>query len=215
MISRFHFITHEAERFSHVDLAEFACKGGGDWIQLRVKGKNYMEWKIIAENIKSVCRKYSAKLIINDNVRIAREIGADGVHLGKEDMDPAEARKILGENSIIGGSANTAGDALRLIEQGVDYIGAGPYRFTTTKEKINSVIGIKGVRQIVEASGDRVPVIAIGGIQPEDAPVLLEAGVYGVAVCSAIANSVDKTGMTQIFLNTIYSSLPDSNREKK
>ena len=99
MISKFHYITQNIKTFSHPELAEFACKGGADWIQLRVKNKSFEEWLKIAVETKSVCKKHTAKLIINDHVLIAKEIDADGVHLGKEDMNPEDARKILGNSS--------------------------------------------------------------------------------------------------------------------
>ena len=107
-ISNLHYITEgNILGYTHSQLAEEVCMGGADWVQLRVKKKGFTEWKKIAEDTLSVCRKYNAKLIINDNVRIAKEINADGVHLGKDDMLPQVAREFLGDDFIIGATANT------------------------------------------------------------------------------------------------------------
>ncbi len=104
-----------------------------------MKNKSYEEWLQIAKEVKSVCDKYQTILIINDNAEIAKEIDADGVHLGKNDMSVAEARAILGKDKIIGGTANTVEDIEYLQSAGVDYIGLGPYKFTETKKsKFNS-----------------------------------------------------------------------------
>src|ERR1700758_3328524 len=110
MISKLQYITQDVEGKSHQQLAEEACTVGADWVQLRVKSKSAIEWKKIAMEAVTICNKHKAKLIINDNVSLAKEIGAHGVHLGKEDMNPVEARKILGNNFIIGGTANTFED---------------------------------------------------------------------------------------------------------
>ena len=225
MISRLHYITQDLPDFSHSQLAEFACKGGADWVQLRVKHplssparpaggsppqgerKIHASWLKIAEETKLVCKKYGVKLIINDNVQIAKEIGADGVHLGKDDMNPKEARKILGNNFIIGGSSNTIEDVKRLIENGVDYIGVGPYRFTSTKEKLNPVLGLKGIANIItQLPNYPIPIIAIGGITLEDIEPLMQTGIHGVAVSSAINLAEDKSGMVKSFLNALRTS---------
>jgi thiamine-phosphate pyrophosphorylase len=197
-ISRLQYITTNP-----VD-AEKACRAGVDWIQLRVKKKPEKEWKTLAEETLIVCRRYGAKLIINDNVLLAKEIEADGVHLGKEDMNPAEARLISRERPmpgekfipaakfIIGGTANTIEDVNRLVGLGVDYIGLGPFRFTTTKMNLSPVLGLAGYSAIIsqlEALPGTIPVIAIGGIKVEDVSDLLKTGVYGIAVSSAITQS--------------------------
>ena len=203
MISRLHYITQDLPDFSHAELAEFACKGGADWVQLRVKNKSFDEWKKISEEIKLVCLRYRAKLIINDNVQIAKEISADGVHLGKEDMDPKEARKILGNNSIIGGSANSMEDVRRQIADGCDYIGLGPFRHTATKEKLNPILGLEGIKAIAEKFGNQIKMIAIGGIKPEDVESIIQTGIHGVAVSSAINLGEDKSEMTNRFFATL------------
>jgi len=206
MISRFHYITQDLPGFSHAELAECACKGGADWVQLRVKNKSYDEWLKIAQETKFVCLKYEAKFIINDNVQIAKEAGADGVHLGKEDMNPKEARKILGKNFIIGGTASSLEEVKEQMQNEVDYIGLGPFRFTTTKEKLSPVLGAKGIKEIIQKApplgkdlGWAGSFIAIGGIKLEDVEPLMQTGIYGVAVSSAINLLEDKIEATKNF----------------
>ena len=211
MISKLHYITQDVEGFTHPELAELACKGGADWVQLRVKGKSFDEWLKIAEETRVVCKKYGAKLIVNDNVQVAKAISADGVHLGKEDMSPKEARKILGGNFIIGASSNTMEDVKRLMANGVDYIGIGPYRFTSTKENLNPVLGLDGIQQIIKNFKNFVicpPLIAIGGIIVEDVPLLLGTGIHGIAVSSAINLSENKIEMTKKFHHELHELSP-------
>jgi thiamine-phosphate pyrophosphorylase len=206
-IARLHYITQDnVLGYTHAQLAEEVCMGKADWIQLRVKKKGYAEWKAISEDTLKVCRKYNTKLIINDNVRIAKEIGADGVHLGKDDMLPEAARELLGEGFIIGATANTFIDIESHAEAGVDYIGLGPFRFTGTKEKLSPVLGIEGYKQILDEcrkAGINIPIIAIGGIVLEDLKELLSIGIHGVAVASAISNEVDKEAAVKKFIKEI------------
>jgi thiamine-phosphate pyrophosphorylase len=202
MIARLHYITQDIENKSHQQLAEEACLAGADWIQLRVKNRPYEEWKKIAEETLRICRKHGAKLIINDNVQLASEIGADGVHLGKEDMSTAEARKVLGKNFIIGGTANTFGDVKMHVRAGVDYVGVGPFRFTITKDKLSPILGSDGYKRILEQCASEnisVPVIAIGGITVQDVSEIIKTGVHGIAVAGAITHAEDKTQVISDF----------------
>ncbi len=189
MIARLHYITQDIVDVPHQELAITACSAGIDWVQLRLKNRSYNEWEDIAFKTEMVCRKYHARLIINDNVSIAKAVKADGVHLGKTDMSPREARLELGSKAIIGGTANSFEDIEKLNEEGVDYIGLGPFRFTTTKENLSPVLGIEGYKTILvqcKKKGITIPIIAIGGIQIEDVKLIAETGVYGIAVASAI-----------------------------
>lgn len=127
------FITHQNERYGYLQGAEKALEGGCRWIQLRMKGAMNDEVRNVARLLKPLCRSYGAVLLIDDRVELAKELDVDGVHLGKSDMPVEEARAILGGNKIIGGTANTTDDILRLAEAGADYIGCGPFRFTATK----------------------------------------------------------------------------------
>jgi thiamine-phosphate pyrophosphorylase len=206
-ISRIHYITQDnILGYSHAQLAEEVCMGGADWVQLRVKKKGYSEWMQIADETLKVCRKHHAKLIINDNVRIAKEIKADGVHLGKDDMLPKAAREFLGEGFIIGATANTFIDIESHAEAGVDYIGLGPFRFTNTKEKLSPTLGIEGYKQILEEckkAGINIPVIAIGGITLEDIEDLFKTGIHGIAISSAVNIELDKEEAIRNFIKKI------------
>lgn len=202
-ISRFHYLTHDLEGISHEDLAEIACFNGIRWLQLRIKNRPEDEILKIAKEVKNICDRYDATLIINDHVSIAKLIGVQGVHLGKTDMPVSEARKLLGEEVIIGGTANTLEDVLQLQKEGVDYIGLGPFRFTSTKENLAPVLGIEGYSSILQYSNSTIPVIAIGGITAQDVPALLQSGVHGVAVSSAINLAEDPVAAIRKLLSLV------------
>lgn len=214
MISRLHYITQAIPGYTHAQLAARACAGGVDWVQLRLKQASAEQWQQEARDTLAVCRQHGARLIINDNVELAREIDADGVHLGKTDMPPARARQLLGAGKIIGGTANTLADIEALAEAGVDYIGLGPYRFTTTKENLSPVLGLAGYQQLLaqcRRRGLQLPIIAIGGLIPADVVPLRQAGVYGLAVSAAINKSADPVAAAR---KLVQALLPVSSLDK-
>ena len=209
-ISQLQYITQDVEGFAHHELAMNACIAGIDWVQLRVKNKSYKEWEDIAFKTEMICRKYYAKFIVNDNVGIAKAVKADGVHLGKTDMSVREARKVLGSNAIIGGTANSFEDIKQLNDAGVDYIGLGPFRYTTTKENLSPILGIEGYKSIIEQckkSGITIPIIGIGGIKVEDVKPLMEIGMYGIAVASAISLAPNTFDAAKRFKNKMKFEL--------
>jgi thiamine-phosphate pyrophosphorylase len=188
-IAKFHFITINHPELSHANQAIRAYQAGCKWVQLRMKdsSEEVVEQEII--EILPVANAYNAILLINDNVELTLKTGAHGVHLGKNDMCPAEARKLLGPDFIIGGTANTFEDVLSLLERGVDYVGMGPFRFTTTKKNLSPVLGKEGYYQTMSQlmeMGKTIPIIAIGGIQPNDIEDLLPCGIHGIAAAGAI-----------------------------
>jgi thiamine-phosphate pyrophosphorylase len=203
MIAKLHYLTQDLDGLSHQEQAQIACENGIRWVQLRVKNKPYEEWLQIAGDVKVICIAYKAVLIVNDHVSVAKAVDAHGVHLGKSDMPVAAARKILGKTAIIGGTANTAEDVLRLQQDGADYIGLGPYRFTATKQNLAEILGIEGYEKILRTNHAGVPLIAIGGIQAEDVCTLLDTGVYGVAVSSAINLASDKPAAIRAFIEAV------------
>ncbi|MBZ9729894.1 thiamine phosphate synthase [Salegentibacter sp. JZCK2] len=185
MISNLHYISQGETPKEHLENIRRMCAAGADWIQLRLKNEAYETVLETAKAAKEICDQFQVKLIINDFPEVVKEVNASGVHLGKEDNCPLEARKLLGPNKIIGGTANTLEDCERLCEKQVDYIGLGPFRFTTTKKNLSPILGPAGYRKLLSnlrAKGKSIPVIAIGGIIPEDLPVLAESGVNGVAI---------------------------------
>ena len=183
------FITHETETVGYVEGARMALEGGCRWIQLRMKDASDDEVREAAAEIQPMCKAHDAIFLLDDRVELAQELKADGVHLGKNDMPVDEARRVLGEEFIIGGTANTFEDIERLARQGADYIGCGPFRFTTTKKNLAPVIGIEGYRDIIEkmeAAGIDLPVVAIGGITADDIDDILATGVRGIAVSGTV-----------------------------
>lgn len=187
------FITHYNERYSYEDSAKIALDGGCRWIQLRIKDAEEEFLEQMALRVQSMCREYGATFIIDDNVLLAKIIGADGVHLGKNDMPVAQARQILGEKFIIGGTVNTFEDILYHLKNGTpDYFGCGPFRFTSTKKNLAPLLGFEGYQDIVLKMRERgidIPLVAIGGITKEDIPQLLECGVSGIALSGSIINA--------------------------
>lgn len=200
------FITHSNKKYNYVNSAVEALEGGCRWIQLRMKDMPEEVVKSTALQLKEHCRKHNAKLIIDDHVQVTLETGADGVHLGKSDMHPAEARKILGDTFIIGGTANTFDDIERLIEAGVDYIGLGPFRYTETKKNLSPILGIEGYRNILDScreNGYTTPIVAIGGITIEDIPEIMKTGVNGIALSGTILRAENPQTETQMIINLI------------
>ena len=147
-----------------------------------------------ALRVQDLCRQYGATFIIDDHVELVKKLHADGVHLGKKDMPIAEARRILGPDFIIGGTANTFEDVRMHYEAGADYIGCGPFRFTTTKKNLSPVLGLEGYRDIVshmKEAGIHLPIVAIGGITFEDIPAIMQTGVSGIALSGSILRADD------------------------
>ncbi len=189
MKHRLQFITHFTERYTYFDSAMIALEGGCRWIQLRMKDAGEDEIERVARQILPECRRREAVFVIDDHVELALRVGADGVHLGKNDMPVDEARRLAGDGFIIGGTANTFEDVQRLAAQGADYIGCGPFRFTTTKKNLAPMLGIEGYKDILsrmKEHGIALPLVAIGGITCGDIPQLMAAGVSGIALSGSV-----------------------------
>ncbi|MNY15105.1 Thiamine-phosphate synthase [compost metagenome] len=150
-------------------------------------------------------QEYACTFILNDHTQLALDLDLDGVHLGLEDMPVAEARLMFGPGKIIGGTANTLADVQQRIAEGCDYIGLGPYRFTTTKEKLSPVLGLEGYRTILNSIQYKpVPVFAIGGIDKEDIPALMTTGISGIAASGLLTHSA----VPEILQLINYSTCP-------
>lgn len=197
------FITHSNNRYGYVDGARLALEGGCRWVQLRMKEAKEAEFMAAAAEIGRLCKEHGATFVLDDHVEWVEKTGADGVHLGKNDMPIDEARKILGSDKIIGGTANTFEDVERLYRQGADYIGCGPFRFTTTKKNLSPVLGLEGYQHIVDqmkSHGINLPIVAIGGILESDIKSILATGVSGIAVSGGILNAENPAEEMQRFL---------------
>ncbi|MBQ8224095.1 MAG: thiamine phosphate synthase [Bacteroides sp.] len=187
--SRVQFITHFTERYSYLDSARLALEGGCKWIQLRMKDTPVEKMEPIAIEVQRLCREHDAVFIIDDHVELVKKLGADGVHLGREDMPIHEVRKLLGDGFIIGGTANNFFHVQQHYIGGADYIGCGPYRFTRTKKKLSPTLGTEGYVRItsqMKEKGIGLPIVAIGGITDEDIPALMQTGVTGIALSGSI-----------------------------
>ena len=183
------FITHHTDRYSYIDSAALALKGGCKWVQLRMKDADKELIYNTALQIKALCQEYNATFIIDDHVDIAKSVGADGVHLGKLDMPIAEARQLLGDKFLIGGTANTFQDVKNHYEAGADYIGCGPLRYTTTKSNLSPILGYDGYQKIIEqmrVAQINIPIVAIGGIAESDIAHLMQIGLNGIALSGSI-----------------------------
>lgn len=197
------FITHSNNRYGYVDGARLALEGGCRWVQLRMKEATEAEFMAAAAEIGRLCKEHGATFVLDDHVEWVEKTGADGVHLGKNDMPIDEARKILGNDKIIGGTANTFEDVERLYRQGANYIGCGPFRFTTTKKNLSPVLGLEGYQHIVDqmkSHGINLPIVAIGGILESDIKSILATGVSGIAVSGGILNAENPAEEMQRFL---------------
>ena len=183
------FISHFTERYSYLEGIRLALEGGLKWVQLRMKDASDADFLRIGKEVRKLCDQHNATFIIDDRVQLVRETGADGVHLGKKDMPIAEARRILGSDAIIGGTANTFEDIEMHYRASANYIGCGPFRFTTTKEGLSPTLGLEGYRSImqkVREAGIDIPIVAIGGITVSDIPALMQTGIAGIALSGAI-----------------------------
>ncbi len=188
-IAHIHHITQSNIDLSPLDQIQKFCEIGGSWTQLRLKNCTEEEYIAQAKEARKITSFYGANLIINDNPNVAVAAQADGVHLGQEDMETSQARRILGRKMIIGRTCNTLDHILDLSDDDIDYIGLGPFRFTSTKENLSPILGIEGYRQIIQNCHKHkifFPIIAIGGIEVEDVADLLKAGVHGIALASAL-----------------------------
>ncbi|MGH1520271.1 thiamine phosphate synthase [Chryseobacterium sp. JK1] len=167
-----------------------ALDHGIQWIQVRWKNAPEYELATLCETSKKLCTEYHSVCIINDHVQLAKNVDADGVHLGLDDISVEQAKMILSENKIIGGTANTLCDVIQRINESCDYIGLGPLRFTSTKEKLSPVLGFEGYRSIIASLKERsieIPnIFAIGSVTLEDLHILQEIGIYGASISGEI-----------------------------
>ena len=206
-IGRFHVLTDIClqTQFSHLELAELAIAGGADTIQLREKGGETREMIRVAEQLQALCKRSGVTFIVNDRVDVAIASRADGVHLGQNDFPIPLARKILGREAIIGGSAGTREEARQCLTEGADYIGFGPVYPTASKEDAGPASGLGLLKQVVAEIP--LPIIAIGGITRENAPLVIQAGVHGIAVISAVCCQQDPTNAAKCLRRLLEAGL--------
>lgn len=210
--NRLMLITHQTETYTDYEEAELFLEGGGSWVQLRQKEGLDRE---MAHRLAELCRQKNGVLCVDDNVDIALEIGADAVHLGKNDMPVDEAWKVVRKahrekDFLIGATTNTFEDIRQAARSGASYIGLGPFRFTQTKKRLSPILGLEGYRRIIsqcEEAGIHLPIYAIGGIELEDIPDLMKAGVHGIAISGSIIRADNPAEMTRRFLEKILEEV--------
>ena len=232
---RLQFITHYTERYSYIDSARIALEGGCRWVQLRMKDADETLLEETALIVQKMCKDYDATFIIDDNVHLCKKIKADGVHLGKNDMPIAEARKILGDDFIIGATVNTFDDVLLCQQSTVngqqtlspfpspapvpDYFGCGPFRFTSTKKNLAPILGLDGYREIMKKMKENnidIPLVAIGGITKDDVPELMKTGIDGIAISGSVLraeNPVETMYNLQFTINSLSPVGAKDNRD--
>ena len=202
-IGRLHVLTDFSfqQRLTHAELAEMAILGGADVIQFRQKTGTIRDLLANARSVAAICRQHKVTLLIDDHVDIALAVGADGVHLGQSDMPLADARRILGDEAIIGITAPSVAEAQAAERGGADYIGFGPVFPTRSKANPASVKGLEGVLEVANAVS--LPVVGIAGITASRCADVLRAGAHGVAIMTAISCSDDPVGATRQFADAI------------
>lgn len=190
------------KKYSHYQIAKLAIKGGADVIQLRDKTLSTSELIQTAIKIAALCRKHNVTFLVNDRVDVALVSNADGVHLGKEDIPIKEARKLLGKNKIIGGTAHSLSEAKKCEKDGADYVGYGHIYPTKTKYKPEKPKGTEQLKLIVSKIG--IPVIAIGGISLENIKDVMATGVHGAAVVGSVLKSSNPLSTLKLLRKNIY-----------
>lgn len=203
-LGRFCVITDTTvqKRYSHYELAKMAVKGGADMIQLRDKFLPTSELIQVAVKISAYCKKHKVLFLVNDRVDVAMIAGADGVHLGKEDIPVQEARKLLGRNKVIGGTAHSLSEARLREKEGADYIGYGHIFPTASKHKPEKPKGTAELGKIVKKI--KTPIIAIGGIGIENISEVMQTGVHGAAVIGSVVKNKNPQKAVKELREAIY-----------
>ena len=181
---------------SHAEQVARLCEGGARLVQLREKHLSPREFYAEAEEALRVARSFGAKLIVNDRADVALALGADGVHLGQDDVPAEAARALLGEGMIVGFSTHGVEQAVAAARLPLDYVAIGPVFATSSKENPDPVVGLEGVRRVREAV-PAVTLVAIGGVTAESARSVLAAGADSVAVIGALLSTPDPVEITR------------------
>ena len=174
-------------KISHAEQVKKLIEGGARFIQLREKYGSPQHFYDEAKKALKIARGENVKIIINDRVDVALALKADGVHLGQDDLPPAEARKILGENAIIGFSTHNIEQAISAVRMPIDYLAIGPIFATSTKENPDEIVGLEGLTKVRAAVGD-FPIVAIGGITEANLRQIFTAGADSAAIISDLVS---------------------------
>jgi len=203
-ISKFHYLTQDLPHRSHLEQARIACEAGANWVQYRCISKSDDEMMAEIHQIASICDDWGATLILANHYHLLDKVDAQGVHIEDPDADFAAIRAAITDEKTLGASATNLQSLLKLQNTGVvDYCGYGPFAHTDTRPNDKPLLGYNGYRELQKQPID-IPVIAVGGVQLKDAEHLMQTGVYGIAVSSAINLSPDPAGMVKEFYRNIY-----------
>ncbi|MFH0786857.1 MAG: thiamine phosphate synthase [Pseudomonadota bacterium] len=196
-IGRLHVLTDTLlqTRFSALELTEMAIAGGADTVQFRHKTGATREMIQVASHLQTICRQAGVTFIVNDRLDVAMASSSDGVHLGQDDFPIPLARRLLGPEAVIGGSAGTLEEARKCLSEGADYIGFGPVFPTTSKDDAGPISGLSLLEEVVREIP--LPIIAIGGITRDNTLKVMGAGAYGIAVISAVCCQKDPREATE------------------
>ena len=201
MIPKLHYITQGSSAEEHLENIQKACNAGAELVQLRLKGVSEKKLLKLAQEAREITSHFQTRLIINDHYKIAREVKADGVHLGKTDSCPTIVRRHLYTWQIIGGTANSMQDCETLLDKQVTYISLGPVRATTTKDDLPPSLGLVGYTAITDILKTGTPILGVGGITTADVSAILETGISGVAVSGAITRDFNTIKVFNQLLN--------------
>lgn len=189
IIPKLHYISQGNSPKEQLENIQKACSSGAELVQLRFRNVSEKKFLKLAKEARDITAHFQTRLLINDHYKIAKEVKADGVHLEKVDTCPTIARKYLYTWQMIGGTANTLQDCETLLSKEVDYIGLGPFRFTTTKDNLPTILGLKGYTAIIEELNTETPILGVGGITTADVTAILETGISGIAASGEITRN--------------------------
>lgn len=209
IIPKLHYISQGSTQKEHLENIQKACTSGAELVQLGLKNVSEKKFLKLAKEARDITSHFQTRLIINDDYKIAKAIKADGVHIEKMDSCPTTARKQLYTWQMIGGTANTLEGCEMLLDKEVDYISLGPFRETTMKENLNSVLGLKGYTAITDVLKTPIPIIGFGGITTDDVTDILETGISGITVSSAITRNFNSI---RIFNQLLKASSTEEQR---
>lgn len=203
-ISKFHYLTQDLPNRSHVEQAQIACQAGANWLQYRCLPKNDNELIAEINQIAEICDEWGATLIVTNHYHLLDRVDVQGVHIEDLDADLAAIRAKIGPDKTLGASATNIKRLLSIQALAIaDYVGYGPYAHTTTKLNDKPLLGIEGYNML-QRHQIQVPVIAVGGIQINDVKPLMDTGIYGVAVSSAVNLANDPATAVKEIYKQIY-----------
>lgn len=205
IIPKLQYISQGSTPKEHLENIQKACTSGAELVQLRIKGSTEKKVLKAAIEARAITAHFQTRLLINDYYKIAKEVKADGVHLGTTDCCPSLARKHLYSWQIIGGTANTLQESETLIRKDVDYISLAPFRQTDTKNSPSTVLGLNGFTAITDVLNTKTPIIGCGGITTEDVQQILATGVSGIAVSGAITRDFNAIRTFNLLLKASIS----------